>query len=216
MLAVTDFIKNPLTFLNNNILVIGFDAFSPNHVTPSSGVELFKFVQLPKNRALGSQLGESKPVYQLIPTNKADPGTLEAYWCPYKQNDTLGIVLGHEADFMFTATMDGCTLGLGSQGADGSTLVYHSNLANMGSANNPHAQGEAQRTTLNMMYGASGHTLFEPGAYRFEYGQNILSSTTIGARSRDTRKWHFWSQVYLKDATKMPCRYFLRKVQNIR
>lgn len=214
MLAVSDFSKNALTFCNDNMLVMGFAGFNDTHVTPADGVENFQFKLMPPDRAKGSQLGRKMPVYQIIPASKPGPGTIRAYWCPYAQNNTLGVMVGGAADFMFTATMDGCTLGVGSTNADGSCMVYHANNASFGSATDKTSQGEAQATTLNLMFGASPHTQYGPLDYRVEAGQYHLSSTTFGVRARDTGKWHFYSQIYDKNPTASGLtNYYFRKIK---
>ena len=52
-----------------------------------------------------------------------------AYICDYKKGEINYQVLGREAKFCFTTTMNGCTFGIGSPTSDGSVLVSHANMA---------------------------------------------------------------------------------------
>ena len=117
---------------------------------------------------------------------------------------------------MFTAAMDGCSLGIGSPTSSGARMIYHSNTASLGSQSDPNKQGNAQATTLSLMYGSSGiDKVWGPQDYRFEAGQGILRSTTFGVRDSGSGAWNFYSQVYTQGETPSPITYFLREVKTV-
>lgn len=57
----------------------------------------------------------------------------KTYWIPYHEN-SLGTLtlLGNDAEYMFTARMSGCSLGLGSYAGDGVVGAAHVNAKNAG------------------------------------------------------------------------------------
>ncbi|HEX7389063.1 MAG TPA: hypothetical protein VF286_03065 [Acidiphilium sp.] len=212
MTAVGQFLQSPLGFLENNIIVVGFDGIE--HDPLNARIETMTFVTKPAQQGEARQMGRTLGLYFAVPQGMvgALPGvipdgrTFNAYFCPYRQNDTLGTTVSNRADFMFTATMDGCSLGVGNAAPDGSRLIYHSNLG--GNQNQ-------QDTTLRFVMGATFGTAFNPSAYRFEYGQGVLKSTTMGIRSKTSRQWSFLSQIYFEDRQANPRRYYLREIKDI-
>ncbi len=77
----------------------------------------------------------NKPGAMVCYTRLADEGetpSLPAYWCPYKQNDMKYAMLGDEALFAFTPTMNGCSVGLGSPTGGGAQMMCHSNAGAIG------------------------------------------------------------------------------------
>lgn len=220
MSAVGRFLQNPSQFLQSNVLVIAWDG----NEQLADRVHDLTFVQKPPADAVARKMGETLGLYFVVPQQMlaAMPGvtpdgrTFRSYFCPYRQNDTLGCTISNDADFIFTATMDGCSLGIGSAGADGSRLIYHSNLAGQARKEGDPAQAAAQDTTINLLMPGKVDTIWTASNYRFEYGAATLSSTTFGTRSRTTNKWSFLSQVYFKDAgTRNPLKYFLREVKEV-
>ena len=212
---------DPVDFMENNIVVVNFEGAPRN--TDDRPLNLVMY-SLATDRVIGKRLGEVLPVYFVTEASMLlfSPGAtaagpaFPAYFCPYRKDDTLGTVISNKADLMFTAAMDGCSLGIGSQTSNGSRMIYHSNTAQLGSTSNPHAQGEAQSTTLNFMFGSSGvDQIWGPGNYRFEMGQGVLRSTTFGMRNTNSGDWNFYSQIYTQGQTPVPTTYFLREVKTV-
>lgn len=212
MTAVGRFLQDPLGFMQKNILVIGWDG--PAYDTFGGTVYDMTFVQKPIATASAKKLGEQLGLYFVVPQQMvaAMPGvtpdgrTFKSYFCPYQQNNILGTTISNGSDFMFTATMDGCSLGIGMSGLNGERLIYHSNRG---------GRADEQRTELGLVLGASMQKAFEPQSYRFEYGQGVLKSTTFGMRSKNNN-WSFYSQIYFEDAgTNNPRKYFLRELKEI-
>jgi len=214
-------LADPPGFMRKNLVIVNFEG-APRD-TDDAPLDLVMY-SLPLSRVVGKKLGESLNVYFIAEASmlKFSPGATAAgpafkgYFCPYRQNDTLGTVISNKADVMFTAAMDGCSLGIGSPTSGGARMIYHSNTANLGSQSDPHAQGKAQGTTLSLMFGASGvDRVWAPKDYRFEMGQGILRSTTFGVRNTGTGAWNFYSQVYTQGEAPMPTTYFLREVKTV-
>ncbi len=122
------------------------------------------------------------PVFRL---NKAQGGdvSFKAYIITYITGSTPSTTLGTDAPLAFTANMNGCTLGIGSQAnARSAVTVTHSNSAGHGSddanANDQHQQA------LGVV--GVGGALLEPSVYRTHNKQAV----TFGYRSRG-QMWRF-------------------------
>lgn len=85
----------------------------------------FKLVTSFKGQKPG---GAAVPVYALVNTDNQSSG-FDAYICDYEQGSTKYAVLGNNADFMFTITMNGCTFGIGMPAPSGEVIVCHSNTS---------------------------------------------------------------------------------------
>jgi hypothetical protein len=166
MSAVGRFLQNPSQFLQSNILVIAWDG----NEQLADRVHDLTFVSKPAADAVARKMGQDLGLYFVVPQQMlaAMPGvtpdgrTFRSYFCPYRQNDTLGATISRDADFMFTATMDGCSLGIGSSGADGSRLIYHSNLAGQARREGDPAQAAAQDATINLLMPGRVDTIWTP------------------------------------------------------
>jgi hypothetical protein len=210
MSAVGLFLQDPLGFMSKNVVVVGWDG--PANDTLNGAVYDMTFVTKAPATACAKQLGKSLGLYFLVPAPMVkqlpaatpDGRTFKAYFCPYQQNNILGTTISKGADYMFTATMDGCSLGIGAAATDGSRLIYHDNRG---------GQAEDQRTELGLVMGASLQSVIEPKDYRFEMGQGVLKSTTFGLRLATNNKWSFHTQIYFEDATKNPRTYYLRDLK---
>jgi hypothetical protein len=192
MSAVHDLVDDPINFLNNNIVIVGFEAFGSKHISQPGGVEFLTLLTIDTSKVIGLQTGKKLPVYKLLPS-KTRKNSFKSYWCPYQREDTLGITVSNKADFMFSAEMNGCSFGVGSEGKGGSRLVYHSN---MGSSAPKGMQAETQGQALKDKMGNSLQSIIAPKNYRIEAGQSYLSSTTFGVRNKKNGKWTFYAHVY--------------------
>lgn len=201
---VEEFTAAPLKFLESNLILPGFA-----ELAVESGVIKFGFQK--HKQAIASQLGHAIDVYILVPAAASDDGkSFDSYWCPYRQNDLCSTTLGSGANFMFTATMDGCTFGVGSPSPDGAVLVMHANASDYGKESIEN-QAEVQRTQISLTAGATPMKMLAPKDYRIEMGMGTLSSTTIGIRNTGDGKWSFYSQIYEKRPMTAPPKYFLRE-----
>ncbi len=211
--ATRDFMADPLGFMDDNIIV-------PHHAAIGSDQASGRIHQmvLTLGGAQGKQAGRDLPVYILTKwTNVApDDQGFFAYWCPYSQNDTLSCNLGNGARFMFTATMDGCSFGIGSQ-VSGSCRVAHANEGRHGGNLNSAGLSETdareqqrltQRNSLWAVLGDSQIDIIQPRNYMLDIdGAFALKSTTVGIHQLG-KPWSFYTQRYWKNVNKL----FLREV----
>lgn len=121
--------------------------------------------------------------------NKPSPhgaATFKSYWCPYKGNDCKLAWLGHDASYMFTAKMDGCTFAMGSAAPSGSRMVAHANLG---------GKGASQLDLVKAKYvfkNDAGMSYLGPSAYRYSDASSGTEATTFGIRLA-SGKWKFYS-----------------------
>lgn len=210
--ATVNFLRNPLAFMDNNIIVPHHSAIGITQQTAKIH-ELCLF----KGGATGKKHGQNLDVWILKPRTENDPAEegFYAYWCPYNQNETLNCVLGNGARYMFTATMDGCSFGVGSQ-VNGVCRVAHSNEATFGGNirnSGVHVDGARQyqrdEQANRLKYTLGNNVgIINPLDYMRDYdGSFELKSTTFGIHTLG-RNWSFYTQKYWKNGNT----YFLREV----
>ena len=130
--------------------------------------------------------GNAVPVFNLFSDGGAPHDSLRAYICNYAARQTHSVYVGSLAQFMFTTTMNGCTLGVGPLLSDGTHRVAHSNVG---------GQSGAQRQSIGTLMGRpnlSGVRLMEPQLYR--RGAANTNATTFGIRENGA--WRFFFQLY--------------------
>src|SRR3954454_1999905 len=109
------FKSKPLTFMSTHVVI-------PTHSPIKSGRCAFTF-----------ETREGRDFCALEVAEEDDPEvSFEAYWCLYEEDKTLGVVVGADAKYMFTETMNGCSLGVGSKNSEGERYVAHANCASLG------------------------------------------------------------------------------------
>ncbi len=210
--AAAQFIADPLGFMRDNIIVVAFEGGDSDTLT-SAPLDMC----LAKRTAQGgraSQLGRQLGLYAVGPAGflqhvhsvESISPPFKAYFCPYRQGQTLGTVVSKDANYMFTTQMDGCSLGIGMAAPDGARLIYHANVG----GNVP-----VQETNLDSKLGSANiETIWSPKSYRFEFGQAELCSTTFGVRDQKTGQWSFFSQIYQRAYTN-PDKFYLRQVKPV-
>jgi len=213
MFATADFLRNPKAFMDSNI-VIPHDAGLGS--TQADGRIKEMVIKKYPNR-VGLKLGEEVGVYCLRQKLQNDPpeASLFAYWTPYQENQTLSCMLGNGARFMFTATMDGCSFGIGSSPTPGVCRVAHSNEKTLGgkmvnAGLNKQGQTIAQEISLGKVLDPTTMTVINPSHYMKDIdGASVLKSTTWGVHELGGA-WTFYTQKYWKNDT--TGKYFLREV----
>jgi len=198
-----DFFDDPSAFLNTHVVVQNF----PSDPAGFNEGDLFYFtVHESPNAKVANKTG-AKVCWMAQSTKKAPPA-LKAYWCPYAQNDMRHTMLGNLARYVFTPTMDGCSLGIGSYNGNGGRRVTHINSARSGTAlspNVPTTESRAQQRKMqaNLLKGEHGLNvdIISPTDYQnWDLGGEInsaIKTTTWGVH--DTQQdWHFFVQSYVK------------------
>ncbi|WP_191084513.1 hypothetical protein [Roseococcus microcysteis] len=88
---------------------------------------------------------------------------LPIFWLGYRQNKVTQGTLNNQSRVMFTANMDGCSLGVGSQAGDGGCLVMHANKAR--GMPSGEAQALAQHGQLQRKFDGQEFHVVEPSTY---------------------------------------------------
>lgn len=123
---------------------------------------------------------------------KEDESSFRSYVCDYGRNEINYQVLGTEADFCFTITMNGCTFGIGSPTGDGSVLVSHGNMAELeGTDEDPTGDQFERQLKVGQQFHGHGTTFLTPEMYRRKHA-NV---TMVGMRIKG--KWKFFYQRYI-------------------
>ena len=125
MAAVDAFLSDPVGFMDANVVLQGVSGAGV-----VGNVAAFTFLG---SAAPGTRTnGKACKVYEMKKVGDAggEKDKLDAYWCPYADDRVNAVTLAAEADYMFTAKMDGCSFGVGMAGADGAVRVAHANTSN--------------------------------------------------------------------------------------
>jgi hypothetical protein len=206
MPAADDFHNNPGLFLNNNLVVQG----APNEPLGFHEGDVLHFTVLeqPAFKVL-NRVGMRVCIMKRLPA--ATAVSVAAYWCPYKQNDVKYTNIGNAAGYVFTPTMDGCTLGLGSYDGNGGRRIGHANMARTGAAvsSSPTNESRDQQARMqgNFIKSELGlqATLLNPSDYQnWTVGgevNNAIKTTTWGSHVVGG-DWSFYVQSYIKAGSK--------------
>lgn len=146
--------------------------------------------------------GHNMMVNEYKTPKRAHP--IRAYWTPWDANTAWSVQLGTDADFFFTQTMDGCTLGI-SSGAN--PIVTHGNYrlpATPDRADEGRTMQEIRDHHQNT-HGVDVDKWLRKSQYvatdaEKRRGINRLV-TVIGFRNPDTGEWKFYWQRRKIDAT---------------
>jgi len=187
MTAQQDFVRNPVSFMKENILR---SQFYDGGVKISDSRPLVVTVKVmqgdPKivNRPKGK-------VYYLT-TDVAGRDRTEKvpiFWLGYKDNDTVRAMLNNRSRLMFTANMDGCSLGVGSQDAAGGCLVSHANSKISGGGT---GQSLDQQRQLRDVYDRDEFRTIDPRSYMDGMGgTHVFKGTNFGVN--DQGWWFFYT-----------------------
>ncbi|MBR0656013.1 hypothetical protein [Plastoroseomonas arctica] len=200
---VDDFIAHPRTFMRNNVVMV----VGPGQGGPG-GVRRFSFTAAGGGTVARNMLngGAHMPVFFLVTPSKNTGSPVDAYWCPYEPNNSLGTVLPGAGgpDFMFTYAMDGCTFVAGSVQVDHSVSVHHVNMgrsANLGPESTAPQRDENQRKMQRNIAKSlvTNPSLVEPDDYYDPNNANVviplgakISTVTFGRRST-SGAWKFYT-----------------------
>lgn len=191
------------------------DNFAANWRNDANGARSFAMVARPADTAFYEcfdKKGRQIPVYEIV---EAMPSTVDGgdifmgYWCPYEINKTRYVTLTGAADYMFTATMDGCSFGIGTPASDGTVMVSHSNSAQDDTATSHQPMIDAQKRKLRSLLGKKSK-VFDPSDYRTRgliKKKADVSAMTFGVR--DGKKWKFYAHRFRKEYPGMAVRYVL-------
>jgi hypothetical protein len=194
MADVDDFVADPETFMQRNIVQV--TEVDPDLVDTQPVRVTLHDTGLKLMNKVGGKL------FELYITKTVGPTSLRAYFCPYKNDNAYFVMLGNDADFMFTPQMAGCTFGIGSQ-YQGSCRVGHVNLVSIRGDwdkedDKRERMYEAQRAFLRNRLNIGSNRMVDPDVYRG--GGRDQSATTYGVRANGA--WTFKTLRYRKAGSK--------------
>lgn len=194
MAAEALFLKDPLAFLKNNLVVVVIPSNLPGYKFAAS--KQFKFeaadpklqaaVRM-KSRFFRKTTKDIDLYYMKEDAN--DP--ISAYWLPYGDNQVFSMNLGVGANVMFTPRMDGCSFGYKDNG-NGTYTVTHLNFKKTDGS----IDDVASKVRLGTL---ADHTLhmkdYRTSILHKDPNNDAVKITTIGLRQA-TGEWEFYYQKY--------------------
>ena len=200
----SDFFADPVTFMQTNVVRCQF-------VDGSSGIADSKPMVITIRlidgaTVVGSRVGK---VFHLS-TNTAGMSRAEKmpiFWLGYTENTASRVTLNNTGRMMFTANMDGCTLGIGSQTGDGTCLVSHANMISEGGGE---AQRSGQEGQLRGVFGGQGFRMIQPASYALKStGDSGFKATNFGINNNGTWSFftHRWMNLAAENEPKIRGRY---------
>ena len=191
MAVVEKFLKDKLEFMKNNVVI----ASAKGDFAKQGNIAEFTFYYAGQGFLSD---GTEVPWYSIVwkdgGSGKLEKDSFSAYWCPYETDKVRWIALADQADFMFTAKMDGCSFGIGIPAADGTVVVAHANTTSGvqdAIGNHLREKGDAQQKQLESAMTKAHTELFDflaPTSYR-PFSAN---STIFGIRDGTTGTWTFY------------------------
>lgn len=204
MATQADFLNNPWNFLSSHIVLMGMEGYG------DAGVKWFKLEKYDRQKAYAvSTIFNLKSDVFLLKGHiaGATAGYFQAYWCPYEREETKFAVVGSAQNFCFTATITGCSIGLGHETANGDKLVIHSNHGS--TAAEGKSVAETQEDDIRGLGGATIKSVFGPANYRTDSkGKGRYTGTVVGWRG--SGRWEFRTQRYEQYAQLAPQKYKLK------
>jgi hypothetical protein len=185
-----EFVASPETFMRNNVVTPQFrdGGFSIAESRPIV-ITIKEWVGKRCSKAGGKCYYFSVNVDGLSRLQK-----LPIYWLAYKEDSFTQGVLNNQSRYMFTALMNGCSLGFGSQSGGGCCQISHANMKSSGGGD---AQATAQYQQLQGRFqnSGSGFNVIEPSAYQKDkYGGKGWQATNFGKNVNGT--WEFYTHKF--------------------
>lgn len=191
--AAQKFITDPVTFMQSNLLLVDV----PGRVNVR-GVFYFR-ITLSTKHACKTATGKGIPVYEarLADYTAQSDQTVQAYWLPYAPGNTYSLILGNEADFVFTPTMNGCTFAVSGSNAP-RAMATHLNYQKHTDDGSMKIDQAKIDDRVDAIYGTTNTAVIRKADYISDGGGQEL--TTFGWRSPATDNWKFYTQQrYMKN-----------------
>jgi len=192
MTAQQDFVRNPVAFMQDNILRC---QFFDGGVRISESQPLVVTVKVMNGDPKIVNRPNGKVYYLTTDVNGRDrTEKVPIFWLGYKDNDTVRSTLNNNGRLMFTANMDGCSLGVGSQDGAGSCLVSHANSKKSGGGD---TQTLDQHTQLSGVFNGNDFWTVDPTAYMDRMGgMHIFKGTNFGVNQDGW--WMFYTHRWMQ------------------
>lgn len=193
------FVKEPLEFIKkHNVLAPGGDPCKTSNLGTV-------FINVKKDENV-------KHMYNIVFTD--DPNSLRVYWCGFAMNGCGSVVLGKQAEYIFTARMSGCSFGVGvrkdaSKEGSMEICVVHSNRANLAKVttiseksvlNGHKKQWKGQRDLINCILGTNKKNRVidsRSGVVRLDKIVDC-KMTTFGVWVEHVKNWQFYGKIIWK------------------
>jgi hypothetical protein len=176
MTAQQDFVRNPAAFMRDNVLRC---QFFDGGVNIANSQPLVVTVKVMKDDPKVTNRPGGKVYYLTTDVTGCDrTAKVPIFWLGYKDNDTRRGMLNRNSRVMFTANMDGCTLGVGSQDGQGGCLVSHANSKGSGGGIQ---QARDQHTQLTGVFDGGDFWTVDPTGYMDGMGaKHAFKGTNFG------------------------------------
>jgi hypothetical protein len=200
------FTADPVGFLRSNLLLayqIGNSGPAGDPRTLQCGVYDFKIAERSADPAVGNgyrvqtSSGDVSSKITTLTFNDvggAGPNPIRAYYLAWQNNASHSITLGGDADYLFTATLQGCGLVVG--GSKAAPTVVHMNYYS-GGVDLARTDTVLARTA-GVLLGTGTSTFTIPATTlnprQYRAGNTNTQITVIGFRRGGL--WNFWYQQY--------------------
>lgn len=186
----------PAIFARDNLII-------PAHTAAKSGELHLKIM-----RGQGNCANKNNKVCYFVESSDPTEPRIKVVWCGYAKNKQKVAMIGSKVaspGYFFTFEMDGCTIGLGSRGPDGTLMVSHCNMVGAAEkafstggkeASRPVQRG-AQIAALGGLFGQGNFSYIGPSHYQDVGGDSDFHSTTFGIRE-DTGRWRMHTLSFKK------------------
>ena len=146
--------------------------------------------------------GATCPVMEIETAESHDAGAFVSWICDYDSDAVNYKTLSNSRQYCFTATMNGCTFGIGTRVGGGVVTVSHSNAVTLGGGSL--RQQAVEQKSLASSVSPEGVRLFQPIDYNFNGhvytpsfgGHGQLNTTTFGLLINND--WRFYYQQYIQ------------------
>ncbi|MBB3898922.1 hypothetical protein [Roseococcus suduntuyensis] len=159
----SDFVRDPLEFMERHIVRCQFIDLESTVRISESRPHVITIKEMPGPPMVLNRRGAKVFHLSNDVSGCARNEMLPIFWLGYRQNKVTQGTLSNQSRVMFTANMDGCSLGVGSQAGDGGCLVMHANKSR--DMPDRDAQATAQRGQLQRKFDGQEFHVVEPSTY---------------------------------------------------
>jgi hypothetical protein len=203
------FARNPYRFMEQNIVVTPDNP--PQQAYVGQGNDRCVWISVDRFEGTVMAKGEEKGKVCAMTFGDDKPDAIKVYWCVYKsESNGTATMLGNTSLYMFTVTMNACSLGIGTQ-KDGFVRVAHANWGSKAKGDDLQQmmenQGKAQEQGLQEV--GTSQRILHPLDYMVN-GQGVfdvkVKSTTFGMHLWG-KDWAFFTLRYKILSGGAPPRY---------
>lgn len=211
MSTVSDFLANPVDFMSKNIVIQQHTSETDNVASRNQKIVHMTLKPYPYSATGQDSKGKAIPIFVMDLALGGDE-EFPAFWCPAFNNWDGGfgvLVEPSMAKVMFTDTMSGCSLGVGSKVAGGGRYVIHLNQEQAAKDSSPEASPaklmktqEALQKELLKERGTA-ERIAGPSGYAGGIGPtgSKYKCTTFGVWDAPAKDWAFYMHSYQKSST---------------